>query len=84
MSSCATNALLDITILFLGQLFNVENSDVSLPLPTVPILLDDVICTGSETSLVQCSHNGFNEHNCYHYEDVVVECVGKRGTYFRL
>ena len=67
-----------VIIQFTGQLLNVEYSDVSLPLPSIPILLDDVICTGSETSLVQCSHNGFNEHNCYHNEDIVIECIGKR------
>ncbi|XP_071504514.1 scavenger receptor cysteine-rich domain-containing protein DMBT1-like [Diadema antillarum] len=41
-----------------------------------PILLDDVQCTGSENSLADCQHGGYGEHNCYHGEDVGVECIG--------
>ena len=70
----------DITILFLGQILSLYQFDVSLPLPIIPILLDNVMCTGSETSLLQCFHNGFNNHNCDHSEDIVLACVGKRRT----
>ena len=65
---------------FSGPVYSL--SDFSVTLPIVPILLDNVVCTGNETSLVQCSHNGFNEHNCYHSEDIVLMCVGKRSTQF--
>ena len=51
--------------------------DVSLSLPIIPILLDDVVCSGNETSIFQCLHNGFNMHDCLHSEDIVVACVGK-------
>ena len=39
------------------------------------ILLDDINCQGSEGSLAQCSHLGWNKHNCVHGEDVGVRCA---------
>ena len=38
------------------------------------ILLDDLHCTGSEASLLECSHAGINVHNCGHGEDASVTC----------
>ena len=38
------------------------------------ILLDDLLCTGREASLLECRHNGINVHNCGHYEDASVTC----------
>lgn len=38
------------------------------------IVLDDVICTGQETSIGCCVHNGYMVHNCGHSEDVGVVC----------
>jgi len=42
---------------------------------TGAILLDDVNCMGNETSLGDCQHAGWGEHNCGHHEDVSVMCV---------
>ena len=39
------------------------------------ILLDDVVCVGNETSLVDCQHAEWGVHNCRHNEDVSVMCV---------
>ena len=41
---------------------------------TGPIWLDDVSCTGSESELLECPHNGIGNHNCDHSEDASVRC----------
>ena len=41
---------------------------------TGPIWLDDLSCSGSELTLLQCSHKGLGSHNCGHYEHVGVRC----------
>uniref|UniRef100_A0A3Q4HV68 SRCR domain-containing protein n=1 Tax=Neolamprologus brichardi TaxID=32507 RepID=A0A3Q4HV68_NEOBR len=42
------------------------------------ILLDNVACSGSESSLTKCQHRGFGTHNCGHHRDAGVICTGIR------
>ena len=41
---------------------------------TGEIFLDNVQCTGSETSIFDCQSNGFGNHNCAHFEDAGIFC----------
>jgi len=40
-----------------------------------PIWLDSVQCTGSETSIADCQHDNWGDHNCVHSEDVSIACT---------
>ncbi|KAL3854706.1 hypothetical protein ACJMK2_013964, partial [Sinanodonta woodiana] len=38
------------------------------------IWLDDVNCVGTESSIGECSHRTWGDHNCGHNEDVAITC----------
>ena len=44
-----------------------------------PIFLDNVECTGNESTLLSCESNPPPQHNCVHGEDAGVMC--RPGTY---
>ena len=39
------------------------------------IWLDDVRCSGIESTLLECANRGIGVHDCSHYEDAGVECT---------
>ena len=41
------------------------------------IWLDNVGCSGSESSIANCQHGGWGVENCGHSEDASVICSGK-------
>lgn len=43
-----------------------------------PIYLDNVDCSGREERLIDCPANNIGAHNCGHFEDVSVRCLGSR------
>ena len=46
------------------------------------VILDDVTCTGSETTLVKCGHLGVgNTRSCSHSKDAGVRCYPPGNTY---
>lgn len=45
-----------------------------------PIWLDQVFCQGNETSIQDCVHWDWGEHNCDHAEDVGVICSERSGV----
>ena len=47
----------------------VDGSDTGLP-----IVLDDVRCTGYEYELHECRERAWGDHDCSHVEDVAIRC----------
>lgn len=41
---------------------------------TLPIMLDELDCDGSESNLFQCGHRTIYQHSCVHDNDAGVIC----------
>lgn len=44
------------------------------------VYLDHVDCSGNESNLTQCSHDGIGVVQCDHKDDAGVRCIGKYTT----
>ena len=49
------------------------------PNHAIPIIMDNVACTGSETQLVNCSYDS-NTLEDSHFEDAGVRCFSENGN----
>jgi len=61
----------------LGYRFGVARQGDFFPRGQGVIAMDNVNCTGKEVRLMNCSFNGWNNHDCRHSEDAGVECRGR-------
>ena len=57
--------------------FPIRNAASRYGVGSGDILLDNIICTGRESSLLQCGHNPLRDNNCDHTEDAGVICGGQ-------
>ena len=44
---------------------------------TENITFDNVHCNGTESNIFDCSHNGYQVHDCDHSQDAGADCAGK-------
>ena len=65
-----------ISIHYIGRILSLNMFAVQLPLPYIPVVMSDVICSGNETSLLQCLYNTSNY--CGYNQDIILVCTGKR------
>ena len=40
------------------------------------LVLDNVVCSGTESSILDCQHDGLGNASCYHRDDAGVQCLG--------
>ncbi|KAL3892089.1 hypothetical protein ACJMK2_004326, partial [Sinanodonta woodiana] len=60
----------------------IANGSAAYGQGTGPILLDEVICNGWESSIADCSHSNWGQHDCSHSEDAAVICGGTEDQCF--
>ena len=65
------------TIYYIIDLGGRDKSNAYFGLGTGPILLSDLYCTGTESSLLECSHQSCGVTSCTHNNDIGVICERK-------
>ena len=73
------NNMADVVCRTLGFLSGQVKIDTEFGQGTGPIWMDDVHCSGNETGLFDCQHDGWGVHNCDHSEDIGVICSNQSG-----
>ena len=58
----------------LGYTGGTALTDAAYGMGTGKIVLDDVDCSGTESTLVNCIHRLWGRNNCMHNEDAGVDC----------
>ena len=62
------------TLAFLHSSDSLANTRVTPGAESLPIFLDDVRCSGNETTILDCDVRAVGTHNCGHFEDAGVIC----------
>ena len=65
--ACSTQLLFADSVALGGAYFGTGTGD---------ILLDNVVCRGTESSLLECNTNPIGHHNCDHSEVAGLRCEG--------
>ena len=47
-----------------------------------PLVLDNVVCFGNESSILECQHNGLGIASCSYRDDAGVQCLGRKTDYY--
>ena len=55
-------------------LYNGKISDPFVGQGRDTIMIDELACSGVESTIFDCPHNGFFQHDCSHNDDVWVDC----------
>ena len=63
-----------IIILFRYRLIGTATTDAHFGRGEGSIVLDNINCSGAETSLEDCAHKVWGTHNCGHEEDAGMRC----------
>ncbi|XP_053370307.1 scavenger receptor cysteine-rich type 1 protein M130 isoform X2 [Clarias gariepinus] len=66
-----------------GKAINIPQS-ASFGQRSGPIWMNNVRCSGSESNITQCSHNGFKNHSCVNGNDAGVICLASLAPYIAI
>ena len=74
LTSKDSNDCINYVVLHSGGRTMSDHSSGTFEKGTGVIWLDNVECTGTESSLKDCPHRQWGRHNCQHNQDAGCEC----------